>query len=165
MELMKSLIYLKRLYEEGAKIMSIFQSFTVSGSALTAQRLKLDVISANIANANTTRGEFVNGEWIPYRRKMVEISSQTPSFSNYLQQELSLKGVHATKIVADTTPFKAVYDPSNPDSNEQGYVMMPNVDVTKEMVDLMSTSRAYEANITAFNAGKSILVKALEIGR
>jgi flagellar basal-body rod protein FlgC len=146
--------------------MSIFQSLSISGSALTANRLKLDVVSSNIANANTTRGQYVNGEWQPYRRKMVEVTpNRTPSFATHLQQELALTGVRVNKIVEDTTPFQAVYDPSNPDSNEQGYVMMPNVDVTKEMVDLMSTSRAYEANITAFNAGKSLLVKALEIGR
>lgn len=144
--------------------MSIFQSLSISGSALTANRLKLDVVSSNIANANTTRGQFVNGEWVPYRRKMVEVTSnQTSPFTDVLQRELS--GVQVDKIVEDTSPFQAVYDPSNPDSNEQGYVMMPNVDVTKEMVDLMATSRAYEANVTAFNAGKSMLVKALEIGR
>ncbi|AZU64173.1 flagellar basal body rod protein FlgC [Neobacillus mesonae] len=146
--------------------MSIFQSLSISGSALTANRLKLDVISSNIANANTTRGRYVNGEWQPYRRKMVEVTPNKPhTFTNYLQQELSLSGVRVNKIVEDTTPFQAEYDPSNPDSNKQGYVMRPNVDVTKEMVDLMSTSRAYEANITAFNAGKSMLLKALEIGR
>jgi flagellar basal-body rod protein FlgC len=144
--------------------MSIFQSLSISGSALTANRLKLDVVSSNIANANTTRGQFVDGEWVPYRRKMVEVTAnQTASFGDYLQKELS--GVQVKKIVEDTSPFQAVYDPSNPDSNEQGYVMMPNVDVTKEMVDLMSATRAYEANVTAFNAGKSMLVKALEIGR
>ncbi|WP_462410732.1 flagellar basal body rod protein FlgC [Neobacillus sp. Marseille-QA0830] len=144
--------------------MSIFQSLNISGSALTANRLKLDVVSSNIANANTTRSQYINGEWVPYRRKMAVVASnQTPAFANYLQNELS--GVRVTNIVEDTTPFQAVYDPSNPDSNEQGYVMMPNVDVTKEMVDLMSTSRAYEANVTAFNSGKSMLLKALEIGR
>ncbi|MFJ5716430.1 flagellar basal body rod protein FlgC [Neobacillus sp. NPDC093127] len=146
--------------------MSIFQSLSINGSALTAQRLKLDVVSSNIANANTTRGEFVNGKWVPYRRKMVELAAGTPStFESYLKQELNPTGVRVNKIVADQTPFKAVYDPSNPDSDEQGYVMMPNVDVTKEMVDLMATSRAYEANITAFNAGKTMLQKALEIGK
>ena len=144
--------------------MSIFQSLTISGSALTANRLKLDVVSSNIANANTTRGQFVDGEWVPYRRKMVEVTAnQTAPFANYLERELS--GVQVKKIVEDSSPFQAVYDPSNPDSNEQGYVMMPNVDVTKEMVDLMATSRAYEANVTAFNAGKSMMEKALTIGK
>jgi flagellar basal-body rod protein FlgC len=146
--------------------MSIFQSLSISGSALTTSRLKLDVISSNIANANTTRGEFVNGEWVPYRRKMVEVETrQADAFQKQLQQELNLNGVKASRIVEDSTPFRAVYDPTNPDSNEEGYVMMPNVDLTKEMVDLMSTSRAYEANITAFNAGKSMMEKALTIGK
>jgi flagellar basal-body rod protein FlgC len=146
--------------------MSIFQSLSINGSALTAQRLKLDVISSNIANANTTRGEYVNGQWQPYKRKMVEMSANSPSsFNSVLQQEMNLSGVKVDKIVEDKTPFKAFYDPTNPDSNAQGYVMMPNVDVTKEMVDLMSTSRAYEANVTAFNAGKTMLEKALEIGK
>jgi flagellar basal-body rod protein FlgC len=146
--------------------MSIFQSLSTSGSALTAHRLKLDVVSSNIANANTTRGEFVNGEWIPYRRKMVELETkQAALFDSFLQKEINLGGVRVNRIVEDSTPFRPVYDPTNPDSNEQGYVMMPNVDITKEMVDLMSTSRAYEANITAFNAGKSMMEKALMIGR
>jgi flagellar basal-body rod protein FlgC len=146
--------------------MSIFQPLSISGSALTAERVKLDVISANIANANTTRGEFVNGKWVPYQRKMVELSTnQASSFEGYLNQELNPNGVKVDKIVNDTSPFKAVYDPTNPDSNAQGYVMMPNVDVTKEMVDLMSASRSYEANVTAFNAGKSMLEKALDIGK
>ncbi|WP_284036429.1 flagellar basal body rod protein FlgC [Neobacillus sp. 114] len=146
--------------------MSIFQALSTSGSALTAQRLKLDVISSNIANANTTRGEFVNGEWVPYRRKMVELETKKEtSFDQLLKQEINLKGVRVSRIVEDSTPFRAVYDPSNPDSNGEGYVMMPNVDITKEMVDLMSSSRAYEANVTAFNAGKSMMEKALTIGK
>jgi flagellar basal-body rod protein FlgC len=146
--------------------MSMFQSLSISGSALTATRLKMDVISSNIANASTTRGEYVNGQWLPYRRKMVELqANQSPSFDSFLQKELSLKGVRVDKIVEDQSPFQAIYDPSHPDANAEGYVMLPNVDVTKEMVDLMATSRAYEANVTAFNAGKSMLVKALEIGR
>jgi flagellar basal-body rod protein FlgC len=145
---------------------SIFQALSTSGSALTAQRLKLDVISSNIANANTTRGKFVNGEWTPYRRKMVEFETKKgASFDHLLKQEINLNGVRVSRIVEDSTPFRAVYDPSNPDSNEQGYVMLPNVDITKEMVDLMSTSRAYEANITAFNSGKSMMEKALTIGK
>jgi flagellar basal-body rod protein FlgC len=146
--------------------MSIFQTLSISGSALTANRLRLDVVSSNIANANTTRGEFVNGEWVPYRRKLVEQQAMKASaFESHLQQELTLKGVKVNRIVEDSTPFQAVYDPSHPDANEQGYVMIPNVDITKEMVDLMATSRSYEANVTAFNAGKAMLTKALEIGR
>ncbi|WP_379965635.1 flagellar basal body rod protein FlgC [Ectobacillus sp. sgz5001026] len=144
--------------------MSIFQPLSISSSALTAQRLKLDTISSNIANANTTRGQFVNGQWQPYQRKTVEIGTKQPApFSQYLQQQLT--GVQVNGIVADQSPARPVYDPTNPDSNAQGYVMMPNVDVTKEMVDLTATSRDYEANVTAFNAGKAMLLKALEIGK
>lgn len=144
--------------------MSIFQPLAISGSALTAQRLKLDTISSNIANANTTRSQFVNGQWQPYQRKMVDIGTkQPPAFSQYLDRELT--GVQVNGIVNDRSPFRPVYDPMNPDANAQGYVLMPNVDVTKEMADLASTSREYEANITAFNAGKAMLMKALEIGK
>lgn len=74
-------------------------------------------------------------------------------------------GVKVTRIVEDQTPFRSVYDPSHPDADENGYVLMPNVDIAKEMVDLMTATRAYEANVTAFNSGKQIAVKALEIGR
>jgi flagellar basal-body rod protein FlgC len=145
---------------------SIFQSLNTSASALTAQRLKMDVISSNIANAVTTRGEYVDGKWIPYRRKNVEITARgQSSFQNVLSQEMGLQGVQVTKITEDQTPFKQVYEPDHPDANENGYVLMPNVDVTKEMVDLLTASRAYEANVTAFNAGKSMALKALEIGK
>jgi flagellar basal-body rod protein FlgC len=146
--------------------MSIFQPLNISASALTAQRLKLDVISSNIANATTTRGEFVDGKWIPYRRKHVEIMARgQTSFQNMLSQEMELKGVRVSRITEDKTPFKEVYEPDHPDANENGYVLMPNVDVTKEMVDLLTASRAYEANVTAFNTGKTMTLKALEIGK
>lgn len=126
----------------------------------------MDIISSNIANATTTRGKLVNGEWIPYRRKMVEVEPKgTAPFSQFLKDEIGANGVKVTGIVEDKTPFQPVYDPTNPDANKEGYVMMPNVDITKEMVDLMSASRAYEANITAFNVGKSISLKALDIGK
>ncbi|MEH7336032.1 flagellar basal body rod protein FlgC [Neobacillus drentensis] len=144
----------------------MFQPLNISSSALTANRLKMDIISSNIANATTTRGKFVNGEWIPYRRKMVEVEPNGAApFSHYLNNEMSANGVKVTGIVEDQTPFHPVYDPTNPDSNKDGYVMMPNVDITKEMVDLMSASRAYEANITAFNVGKTMSLKALDIGK
>ncbi|MGJ7921953.1 flagellar basal body rod protein FlgC [Neobacillus sp. LXY-4] len=146
--------------------MSMFHSLNISSSGLTTQRLKMDVVSANIANATTTRGRFVNGEWVPYRRKMVEVQPQgTAPFSKYLNSEMNVNGVKVTKISEDKTPFRPVYDPTHPDANNEGYVMMPNVDITKEMVDLMSVSRAYEANVTAFNVGKNIAIKALDIGK
>ncbi|MEO2076747.1 MAG: flagellar basal body rod protein FlgC [Bacillus sp. (in: firmicutes)] len=146
--------------------MSMFQPLNISSSALTAQRLKMDIVSSNIANATTTRGKLVNGEWVPYRRKMVEVQANgSAPFSQFLNDEMQANGVKVTRIVEDKTPFQPVYDPTHPDANKDGYVMMPNVDITKEMVDLMSVSRAYEANITAFNVGKSISLKALDIGR
>ncbi|MTH52738.1 flagellar basal body rod protein FlgC [Bacillus mangrovi] len=147
--------------------MSIFSGLNTSASALTAQRLRMDVISSNIANAESTRGQLVDGEWQPYKRKMVEIG-ESSSFSSHLSHAAGAKagsGVRVTKISEDQTPFKLIYDPSHPDADDQGYVKMPNVDPLKEMTDLMSSTRSYEANVTAFNASKSMLLKALEIGK
>lgn len=151
----------------------MFDSLNISGSALSAQRLRMDVTSSNIANASSTRGKFVNGEWEPYRRKMVVMEPREKSFDQILKSEMNkksqssqaLQGVRVTSIIEDQTPFKPVYDPTHPDANAEGYVMTPNVDLSKEMVDLLSASRAYEANVTAFNTGKSLMLKALEIGR
>jgi flagellar basal-body rod protein FlgC len=148
--------------------MKITNGFDISASALTAQRLRMDVISSNIANAETTRAKFVNGRYEPYKRKMVVMEPMN-SFSDILNGKLSggdnSLGVKATKIVEDSSPFKLVYNPSHPDADENGYVKMPNVDPLKEMVDMISASRSYEANVTALNATKGMFVKALEIGR
>ncbi|MCL6587444.1 MAG: flagellar basal body rod protein FlgC [Anoxybacillus sp.] len=149
--------------------MSIFQSLNTTASALTAQRLRMDVISSNMANVDTTRAKFVNGQWEPYRRKVVVMEPKENGFSSYLQTAMGRSsvgdGVKVTKIVEDQTPFKLVYDPTNPDANKDGYVQLPNVDPLKEMVDLMSATRSYEANVTVFNASKGMLMKALEIGK
>lgn len=150
--------------------MRLTNGFDISASALTAQRLRMDVISSNIANADTTRAKLVNGKWVPYQRKLVTLQSQngTP-FSDMLDAAMgggsAGQGVKVTKITADPTPFKQVYDPTNPDADENGFVMMPNVDVLKEMVDMTSATRSYEANVTALNATKSMITKALEIGK
>ncbi|GAC92053.1 flagellar basal body rod protein FlgC [Anoxybacillus flavithermus NBRC 109594] len=127
----------------------------------------MDVISANMANVDTTRAKMVDGKWQPYRRKMV-VMQPNESFSSFLNKamnERSAGGVKVTKIVEDQTPFKLVYDPSHPDADENGYVQLPNVDPLKEMVDLMSATRSYEANVTVLNATKGMLMKALEIGK
>lgn len=149
--------------------MNISNSFDISSSALTAQRLRMDVISSNIANAETTRAKIENGEAVPYKRKMVVLETSKPSFKNMLQTQMKGKdiqqGVIATSIKEDTAPLKSVYNPTHPDANAEGYVYMPNVDITKEMVDLISASRSYEANVTALNASKAMVSKALEIGR
>lgn len=151
--------------------MSIFTGLNSSASALTAQRLRMDVISSNIANAQTTRATVnENGDVEPYRRKMVALEPKDGSFQSFLQKATnntanSGSGVEVSKIVEDDTPFKAVYNPNHPDANEEGYVQQPNVDPLKEMVDLMSATRSYEANVTAINATKNMLLKALEIGK
>ncbi|OMF36813.1 flagellar basal body rod protein FlgC [Paenibacillus sp. FSL H8-0548] len=149
--------------------MKLSTGFDISASALTAQRLRMDVISSNIANAETTRGSYVNGQFQPYKRKMVVMESLQPSFSSVLTQQMNGKsaaqGVKVTKIKEDDSPNKLVYNPTHPDADKNGYVNMPNVDVTKEMVDMISATRSYEANVTALNATKSMFVKVLEIGK
>ncbi|WP_445506103.1 flagellar basal body rod protein FlgC [Niallia sp. 03190] len=152
--------------------MSMFHSINTTASALTAQRLRMDVISSNMANAESTRGRIVNGEWEPYRRKSVVLQAQEEkgSFASYLQAAANNRanagnGVKVSRIVEDETPFELVYDPENPDANEDGYVEMPNVDPLREMVDLMSASRSYEANVTVLNLSKSMMMKTLEIGK
>jgi flagellar basal-body rod protein FlgC len=150
--------------------MSIFQSLNITASALTAQRLRMNVISSNMANVDTTRARFVNGQWEPYRRKLVVMEPRQEGFSTYLQTAMNSRasvgnGVKVTKIIEDQTPFKLVYDPSHPDADRDGYVRLPNVDPLKEMVDLISATRSYEANVTVFNATKGMLMKALEIGK
>lgn len=148
--------------------MGLFNSFNISASALTAQRLRMDVISQNIANVNTTRTE----DGTPYRRKTVVFQEKEADipFSQYLsdqsrRQYMAGGGVRVTAIVEDPAPFREVYDPSHPDADENGIVRMPNVEIVTEMVNMISATRAYEANVTALNASKSMAQKALEIGR
>ncbi|HZG73671.1 MAG TPA: flagellar basal body rod protein FlgC [Chondromyces sp.] len=153
--------------------MSIFHSMNVTSSALTSQRLRMDVISSNMANVDSTRAKLVDGEWQPYRKKSVVLQPKQGGFSSFLQKAMNShdsqaigNGVKVTKIVEDTvTPFKMVYDPEHPDANTEGYVQLPNVDPLREMVDLMSATRSYEANVTVFNASKGMMMKALEIGK
>ncbi len=146
--------------------MNIFRSMEISASALTAQRYRMDVIGENIANATTTRTE----DGTPYRRKVVvfEEKNQPYMFSDWLkvsQDRVGGAGVRAVDMGEDQSPLKLVYDPEHPDANDEGYVEYPNVDAEKEMVDMISASRSYEANITVLNNFKNIAMKALEIGR
>lgn len=149
--------------------MSIFHSINTSASALTAQRLRMDVISSNMANVDTTRATLENGQWVPYKRKSVVLEPKEKNFSSFLNTAMDKgvpgQGVKVTKIVEDETPFKLVFDPEHPDANEEGYVQLPNVDPLREMVDLISATRSYEANVTVLNASKGMLMKALEIGK
>lgn len=146
--------------------MSIFKSMNISATGLTAERLRMDVISENISSASITR--TLAGT--PYRRKMVVFQAQeTNSFQNMLDQARGTSstgnGVEVAGIVEDGSDFKRIYNPDHPDSDDDGYVLMPNVDIVTEMINLMTASRAYEANVTALNSAKSMAMKALEIGR
>lgn len=150
--------------------MSIFQSMNTSASALTANRLRMDVISSNIANADTTHGKLVNGKWEPYRREVVVLQPSEGTFSSFLQDAMNESdpgnGVVVSSVQEDTTtPFKTEYDPGNPDADKNGYVQLPNVDPLTEMTDLISATRSYEANVTVLNATKGMMMNALEIGK
>lgn len=142
--------------------MPFLSGMDISASGLTAQRLRMDVISENIANMDTTRTE--NGT--PYKRKYVVLEEQPGSFSGVLKdaEKAAGKGVKVTEIGKDNAQGDLVYNPKHPDAGANGYVEMPNVDVTQEMVDMVSAYRSYEANVTAFKAYKDIAVKTLEIG-
>ncbi|MDM5316535.1 flagellar basal body rod protein FlgC [Fictibacillus sp. b24] len=148
--------------------MGVFDAMNVSASGLTAQRLRMDVASSNMANVDSTRGTFKNGKWEPYQRKMVVLGSGESSFKTMFNKAVNkgeLSGVKVNQVINDQSPFKTVYQPDHPDANEDGFVLLPNVDPLKEMVDLMSATRSYEANVTALNAAKGMYLKALEIGR
>ena len=147
--------------------MSFLSSFDISASGLTAERQRLDIAAENISNSETTR----TASGGPYRRKMV-VLEEIPStstfrtrFNSLLNRTASKGGVKVTEIVEDQRDLNPVYNPDHPDANEEGYVMMPNVDLVKETVDGMSATRSYEANITAFNAMKLMAQRALDIGK
>lgn len=134
--------------------MGLFNTMRVSASGLSAERLRMDTITSNIANATTTRGE--NGK--PYVRKIAV-------FQENLDKEKGLNGVKAVGIVEDTSPLQQVYDPAHPDADENGYVTMPNVNILNEMADMIAASRSYEANADTLNATKSMFMKTLELGK
>jgi flagellar basal-body rod protein FlgC len=143
--------------------MSMFGGLEISASALTAQRLRMNVTAENLANAQTTRG--ADGQ--PYRRKEVVLQSVNGGgFGAQFSAAMGRAGgVEVAGIQEDQTNGKLVYDPSHPDANDQGYVTMPNVDTVTEMVDLIDAQRAYEANVTAMQASKQMFAKTLEILR
>lgn len=142
--------------------MGIFSSMQINTSGLNLERLKLDVISSNITNANTTR----TPDGGPYLKKTVtfeeSIKRQQSYFTGLPAQNQSF-GVRSTGIVEDEENIKMVFEPDHPDANEEGYVAYPNVDMADEMIELMTTMRAYDANVTAMNASKAMLNKALQI--
>ena len=170
--------------------MSLFSAFNINASGMTAERYRMDVISENVANANTTR----TADGTPYRRKVVSFAEKSgqASFKHVLGEQTHMHassgtnanmshthavvhthtrqgytgtGVKVTGLYEDhTTEMKMVYDPSHPDADENGYVTYPNVDIITEMTNMIDASRAYEANSTAFNASKAMVQKGLEIG-
>jgi flagellar basal-body rod protein FlgC len=152
--------------------MGMFDSLNVSATGLTAERLRMDVTAENLANAQTTRG--ADGQ--PYKRKEVVLSEVSGgTFGTQLAAAMGAKGasgsgvtpggVEVSAITEDATPGKLVYDPGHPDANADGYVQMPNVDTVSEMVDLITSQRSYEANVTAMQSAKQMFTKTLDILR
>jgi flagellar basal-body rod protein FlgC len=145
--------------------MDLFSSMRVSATGLDAQTKRMNTISSNIANAETT----TSPEGGPYRRKDPVLAAQTDreSFGEILDNQLdeNVQGVQVTDIVEDQKAPRMVYNPRHPQANAEGYVAMPNVNTVEEMANMISTQRSYEANVTAMNAAKGMAQKALEIGR
>ncbi len=144
----------------------MFKAIDISASGLTAERLRMNIISNNIANANTTRTE--NGE--PFRRKLPVFQEREDSISEKLHGNLFSdahrgNGVRVMSVIEDDTAFKMIYNPGHPDASKEGYVKMPNVDVVKEMVDLISASRAYEANLSIVDTSKTLVQRLLNLGK
>lgn len=150
--------------------MSFLDSMNITGSALTAERFRMDVALQNITNARTTRtaGTPEGEEATPYRRRQVVFEEREIDFEKVLGDErlrATKGGVRVTEVVESDRPFQPIYDPDHPDANEEGYVMYPNVNETEERIDLMAASNAYEANLTALGIVKSLALKSLEIGK
>jgi flagellar basal-body rod protein FlgC len=152
--------------------MPFLSSMDISASGLTAQRLRMDTIANNMANAETTRNSAGTG---PYRRQVVVFEARPPQsvskFKGIMQEKLTAQvgnGVRVKEIREVTeaeSPYRRVYEPSHPDADEQGYVSYPNVNIVEEMINMISATRAYEANAKAIEATKSMAARALEIGR
>ena len=143
--------------------MSFFGAIDAAASGMTAERMRLDVISNNIANVNTTR----TADGGPYRRQFVVFEPRPGdgSFALAMNRQVQLNGVKVTGIKKDDSPPRMLYEPGHPDADAEGYVKMPNINIITEMVDMMTASRAYEANVTSVNVAKSMMLKALEIGK
>jgi flagellar basal-body rod protein FlgC len=152
--------------------MGLFDAISASGSGLTAERMRMDVTSENLANAETTKA--ANGQ--PYRRKEVVLQEAGGSNTDFASVLSSVQGggasgagvtngVKVAGIVEDSSPLKRIYDPGHPDADKNGYVTMPNVNTVTEMTDLISSSRSYEANVTAMQTAKTMFSKTLDLLR
>jgi flagellar basal-body rod protein FlgC len=139
-------------------------SFNISASGMEAQRHRLNTIASNLANVSTTRG--LNGE--PYRRRDV-IFGAVPASSNTSSSSWGgsdgMLSVKVLGVIEDGRPFKSIYEPGHPDAGEDGYLRLPNVNPVEEMINMMSAIRSYEANVTAFNSEKDMMMKTLDIAR
>lgn len=149
--------------------MGFARSLRITASALTAERLHMDVIANNIANVHTTSPDG------PYRRQRVvfRAAENQSTFSSAMRDQLGIaspsantvgSGVHVVRIEQDNSPGQRVYEPGHPDADEEGYVTYPNVNITSEMVDMLAATKAYQANVTIINALKAMAMKALSIG-
>ena len=143
--------------------MKVFDTMQISASGLTAERLRMDTIASNIANVNTTRTE----QGGPYRRKIAVFQENLATERDRESGKIGSvsRGIKAVGVVEDKSPLQSVFDPTHPDADANGYVSMPNVNILNEMVDLIASTRAYEANVTAVNATKGMMARALEIGK
>ncbi len=143
--------------------MNVIPSLEITGSALNAERVRLDVISSNIANAQTTRD--VDGK--PYQRKVVsfEAAMMTAEKGNPMESSKGVRGVRVSGITQDTRPGEKIFNPAHPDADADGMVTLPNVKTAEEMIDLITSSRAYEANLTVAKNSKAMADAALRMGR
>ena len=145
--------------------MDLIKCIDIAASGMTAQRTRLNVISMNLANANTTK----TSDGTPYRRKtsIFETSPIGNSFEDQLKSSMERKvyGVRVSNIVPVEGDFKKLFDPTHPDADENGYVYLPNVNLVEEMVQMLNANRSYEANASAIKTAKEMALKALEIGR
>jgi flagellar basal-body rod protein FlgC len=141
--------------------MNLISGIDVTASALNAQKTRLDIVAQNIANAQTTRGP----DGLPYQRKIVSFETELLRQTGQAAGGRSIQSVRVNGINADTTPGQRVYDPQHPDAGKDGYVVMPNVNMAYEMVDLMTASRAYEANLSVVKNARQMALKALDIGK
>lgn len=141
--------------------MSFFDVAEISSSGMSAERMRMDVISNNIANSETTRTE----DGGPFKRKNVIVGEKSSSFSTMFSGMVRGSGVDVSGVVEDESAPRLVFDPGHPDADENGNVAYPNISVVNEMVDMISASRGYEANLMAFNMSKTMALKSLDIGR
>jgi len=139
--------------------MDISTTFKICGAGLAVQRTKMDVVAENLANVTTTR----TPEGGPYKKKIVNVAAENFAFKDQMRD--AVKGVKVDSIDETTLGMKTVYDPNNPDADQNGYVVMPNVDIIREMTDMITAARAYEAVATAFDATKNMALKTLELGK